>query len=44
MSRYARDECEFYRDLVIACYHERYADTPTIEALRDLRKRRGEYV
>lgn len=38
------DREQFWRDAVIAFKHPRYDGVPFIEALRDLRRRRGEWV
>lgn len=40
MSKYGRDVDAIYRDILVALAHPDYADTPTIEALRDLKRRR----
>jgi hypothetical protein len=43
MSKY-RDDDQLNRDLVIAFQHPDYRDMDLLEALRALKRRRGEYV
>lgn len=43
MSRYNRDPEEIWRDLLTAWWHPQFDGTPTIQALKEIKRQRHEH-